>query len=120
MVAGALEGNVPADSFAHDRAEGNVCPGVLQCCVYRPETVFGHKNNEYYQPSKETAVACCFGLKLSLRASEELLRTAGYSLSLSIPWDRVIYYCLGHNIKNLNDVNELLYYMGEKCIGVRL
>lgn len=77
------------------------------------------KNNEYYQPSKETAVACCFGLKLSLRASEELLRTAGYSLSLSIPWDRVIYYCLGHNIKDLNDVNELLYYMGEKCIGVK-
>lgn len=77
------------------------------------------KNNEDYQPSKETAVACCFGLKLSLRASEELLRTAGYSLSLSIPWDRVIYYCLGHNIKDLNDVNELLYYMGEKCIGVK-
>ncbi len=78
------------------------------------------KNNVNYRPSKETAVACCFGLKLSLRATERLLRTAGYSLSLSIPWDRVVYYCLENGITDLNDVNELLYYMGEKCIGVKL
>lgn len=78
------------------------------------------KNNENYRPSKETAVACCFGLGLSLHQSEKLLRTAGYSLSLSIPWDRVVYYCLEHGIKDLNDVNELLYYSGEKCIGVKL
>ena len=76
------------------------------------------KNNPDYQPKKETAVACCFGLKLSLFDSLELLSLAGYVLSLSIPWDRVIYYCLRHEILDLDVVNELLYEEGEKCIRV--
>ena len=76
------------------------------------------KNNRRYQPKKETAVACCFGLGLSLKDSEKLLELAGYKLSLAITWDRVVYYCLMNSIVDIDDVNELLYAEGEKCIRV--
>ncbi len=74
--------------------------------------------NPSYQPKKETAVACCFGLKLSLNEAEKLLKLAGYSLSMSIAWDRVVYYCITNDIFDIDIVNELLYEEGEKCIRV--
>ncbi len=74
------------------------------------------KNQLYYRPQKETAVACCFGLKLSLAEAEELLAKAGYVLSLSISWDRVIYYCLLHGITDIDAVNALLYANGDKSL----
>lgn len=74
--------------------------------------------NPNYQPKKETAVACCFGLKLSLEDSEVLLGLAGYSFSMSIAWDRVVYYCIKKAIYDIDIVNELLYEEGEKCIRV--
>ena len=73
--------------------------------------------NKYYKPKKETAVACCFGLKLSLWEAENLLKAAGYALSDSILWDRIIKYCLQHDINRIEQVNQILDEMGEKCIG---
>lgn len=75
------------------------------------------KNNVNYRPKKETAVACCFGVKAYKDEAIMLLNAAGYSLSMSIPWDRVIYYCLNEEITELDHVNQLLYEVGEKCIG---
>lgn len=76
------------------------------------------KNDRYYRPKKGTAVACCFGLELKLPDAEELLKMAGFSLSLAIPWDRTVYYCLEKEIYDLDVVNELLYEEGQRCIGV--
>lgn len=76
------------------------------------------KNNPEYQPKKETAVACCLGLDLCWQDAEKLLELAGYKLSLSISWDRVIYYCLHHGITDIDIVNEILYEEGDKCIRV--
>ncbi|SES91385.1 hypothetical protein SAMN02910413_1230 [Pseudobutyrivibrio sp. C4] len=73
--------------------------------------------NKYYKPKKETAVACCFGLKLSLWEAEKLLKAAGYALSDSILWDRIIKYCLQHDINRIEQVNQILDEMDEKCIG---
>ncbi len=74
-------------------------------------------SNKYYKPKKETAVACCFGLRLSLSEAEKLLKAAGYALSDSILWDRIIRYCLEHDINRIEQVNQILDKMGEKCIG---
>jgi len=76
------------------------------------------KNNPDYQPKKETAVACCLGLGLGWPDAEKLLELAGYKLSLSIAWDRVIYYCIRHGITDIDVVNEILYEENEKCIRV--
>ena len=76
------------------------------------------KNNPDYQPKKETAVACCFGLQLCLQDAEKLIELAGYTLSMAIGWDRVIYYCLQNRIYDIDVVNEILWEEGEKCIRV--
>ena len=76
------------------------------------------KRNPDYRPKKETAVACCFGLGLNLKEAEKLIEAAGYSLSLSILWDRIVYFCLAHRITDLDRVNALLYAEDQKCIGV--
>lgn len=74
------------------------------------------KNNVDYQPSKETAVACCFGLKLSLDEAKDLIGLAGYELSLSIKWDKVVYYCLKNEIYDFDSINYLFYLLHEKGI----
>jgi len=65
------------------------------------------KNNKSYQPSKSTALACCLALELSIGQAEELLKSAGYSLSLSITEDRVVYYCLDNGITDIEVVSDL-------------
>lgn len=74
------------------------------------------KNNVCYQPSRETAIACCLALELEYNEADRLLGKAGYSLSLSRKWDKIIIYCINHKIYDLFDVNELLIYFGEKQI----
>ena len=75
------------------------------------------KNDLFYKPKKETAVACCFGLRLDKKEADMLLESAGYTLSNSIQWDRIIDYCICHEIYDINQVNQVLYAKGEKCIG---
>ena len=74
-------------------------------------------NHPYYKPKKETAVACCLGLRLSLSEATKLMAAAGYSLSESILWDVIIRYCIEHEIYDINQVNQILDAHGEKCIG---
>lgn len=74
------------------------------------------KTKKDYQPKKETAVACCLALGLNSTYADKVLYAAGYSLSMSIQWDRVVCYCLMEGITDIDDVNELLYELGEKLI----
>ncbi|MBR5649066.1 hypothetical protein [Pseudobutyrivibrio sp.] len=75
------------------------------------------KNELHYKPKKETVVACCLGLKLDSKTTNELLESAGYALSNSIQWDRIIAYCIGHEIYDIEKVNQILFAKDEKCIG---
>lgn len=74
------------------------------------------KTNKDYKPKKETAVACCFALGLSIDDAEWALSLAGFYLSMSIQWDRVVYYCFKEGITEISDVNDLLYELGKKLI----
>ncbi len=74
------------------------------------------RNNKMYQPKKETAIACCFGLKLSLFESEDLLNSAGYALSKSIRRDVIIRFCISECKYTLDDVNAILEAAGEKTL----
>lgn len=70
-----------------------------------------------YQPSKQTALAFCIALKLSLKEASELLSKAGYSFSNSILTDVIVEYCIMNEIFNIVDVNILLFEHGQKCLG---
>ena len=74
-------------------------------------------SNKDYKPSKDTALALIFALKLNMKEATDLLERAGYTLSHSIPRDIIIEYFISERIYNLNNINAFLYNMNEKIIG---
>ena len=61
-----------------------------------------------YIPRKNVIIKLCFALGLSKTNFNELLNSAGYSLSNS-KFDLVITYCLDNSIYDINIVNDYLY-----------
>lgn len=74
-------------------------------------------SNKDYKPSKDTALALIFSLKLNLIEATDMLERAGYTLSHSIKRDIIIEYFIKEKIYNLNNINAFLYNMDEKIIG---
>lgn len=69
-----------------------------------------------YSPKKETAVACCLALELCLEDTQKVLETAGYILSDSKKWDLIIKNCIESKYFDIDDVNYILNYYGEKTL----
>lgn len=78
--------------------------------------LFSKMRNPRYQPSKRTALALCIGCELTVEEAKVLLHSAGFSLTRSSDTDVVLEFCLENHVYDLDDVNELLYYMGLKCL----
>ncbi len=74
-------------------------------------------SNREYQPSKDTAIALAFALKLTTEQANDLLSRAGYTLSHSSRRDIIIEYFFEEKIYSLVDINEVLYNLNEKIIG---
>lgn len=70
-----------------------------------------------YKPSKDTAIAIAFALRLSFQEAIDLLSRAGYTLSHSNKKDVLIEYFFRERIYKLDDINMVLYNFGEKIIG---
>lgn len=74
-------------------------------------------SNAEYKPSKDTAIALAFALKLTLKETEDLLSRAGYTFSHSNKRDVIIEYFFREGIHNLIDINEVLFRLNQKIIG---
>lgn len=74
------------------------------------------RSDSDYQPSKDTAVALCIGLKLSMDETVDLLSKAGYAFSASNRRDMIIRYFIENGEYNLFRINEALDYFHEKCL----
>lgn len=70
-----------------------------------------------FRPSKDTALALIFALKLSLAEATDLLSRAGYTLSHSSKRDVILEYFINEGICNLTDINLVLDNLGQKIIG---
>lgn len=66
------------------------------------------RNNKFYHPKKETAIALGLALELSIEDFEKLLRSASYSLPKNNIFDLIIRFCITEKIYNLVEVNTLL------------
>ena len=75
------------------------------------------RSNPAYQPSKPTALAFAVALELSLPQAKKLLKTAGYSLTRSNPFDIVLEYCLSHRIYDIWEINEVLFRFDMPLLG---
>jgi predicted CopG family antitoxin len=74
------------------------------------------RSNPKYKISKHKAIALALALELSKKETDELLSSAGYSLSYSDTFDLVILYCLENRIYDLDNVNHALDYFHEKTL----
>ena len=79
--------------------------------------LFSKVRNSDYQPSKETAIALCIGLKLNLEESNILLNKAGYSLSKSNKFDVIIEYFLSKQIYDISLIDEALLTHDQKTLS---
>jgi hypothetical protein len=72
------------------------------------------RSNPDYHPSKNTAIALAFALKLDQKEADKLLAAAGYTLSDSETFDLVITFCFQRKIYDIIDINLALDYFSLK------
>ena len=65
--------------------------------------------NSNYIPKKNTVIKLCLSLSLDKNRFNNLLSSAGYSLSKNNNFDLVISYCIENNIYDINVINDYLY-----------
>lgn len=64
--------------------------------------------NSDYIPRRNVIIKLCLALGLERKDFNQLLNSAGYSLSNS-KFDQVISYCLDNKVYDLSQVNDYLY-----------
>ena len=68
-------------------------------------------------PHKDTIIALAIGMELNIEDTEELLNSAGYTLSDSILFDTIVKKYIVDKKYNIEEINEELNNCGCKLLG---
>ena len=75
------------------------------------------RSDRAYHPSRQTALALAVALRLTLPETEALLRTAGYALSRSDPFDVIVETHIRAGDYDVHRINQSLFAFGQKLLG---
>ena len=81
------------------------------------QTWYKIMNEKDYRPSKNTVICFAISLHLTYEETQALLATAGFILSGSILFDKIIAYCIREGNYDIFSINAMLYSYDAECLG---
>ena len=74
-------------------------------------------NHPDYKPSKQTVLAFAIALKLDFEQTEDLLASAGFTLSKTSLADVIVSFFIEYKIFDIDLVNQILYKYNQALLG---